>query len=202
MTRHTGREALTIAAVVVGNAAIQAALVIGDPVPAVDAWFVIATVASAACLMIAVWAVQLALSHRPPAGSARLAVTVVIAVIALAMGAIAWMPLMPILFALGAITLPAVAAGGAAVSGFRVFRRSPVRAALAVLAVIGLWGVGWLGALLLGFFVTGILAAFATWLVLGAAAVLGLALWTGMWERHGATPAGAAQPDVTRATIR
>lgn len=105
--------------------------------------------------------------------------------------------LLPVVVVAGLCVLPAAAAGRRAASGFSVFRRRPVRAAVATIAVLVAVSLVWLVALLTGFFVTGAAGAFATWLWSGVVAT-GLLAW---WARLGA-PESARPPARTEVTGR
>lgn len=184
-----------MAGIVLANAGVQAATVLGDPVPAAEARFAALVAGSLAAVVATVWAVQLLLSHRSWRASGILLAVVAIGVIAAALAGIAWEPLIVLVLLLGAVVLPGVAAGAGMGAGLRVFRSVPGRAILGALAVIVLCAVCWIAALMLGFFVTGPIAAFGTWVFFGAAGVAALAMWTRLWRRHGS---GHAASGVSR----
>lgn len=92
--------------------------------------------------------------------------------------------LVPVVVVLVLIVLPGVAARDqSAIAGLRPFRAAPVRAALlavgSLLVVIVLWIIG----LLLGFFVTGPVSAFVTWLAFGTTAAILVCAWTSISVR-------------------
>lgn len=86
-------------------------------------------------------------------------------------------PALPVVVVLACIVLPAVAAGQSPLHAFQVFRRTPGRAATAVVLTLIASGLLWLGALLLGFFVAGAASAFLTWALFGFGAVGFFRLW-------------------------
>ncbi len=191
----SGRQAGTVSAAVLANAAVQTLLLIGDPVPAVDAWFAVALALSITALVVAVAGVTAGVSGTgrghlrawPRVGLLgwALVLTVVTAASAVLSPPLA---LVPLLAAIVLLPAAAVAAGvGAAFRlAARVFRRAPVRAASTLLGAVVLLGLAWLAALLLGFFATGWPASLATWIVFGAVGALLLHLGARLVHRAGA----------------
>jgi len=79
--------------------------------------------------------------------------------------------------------LPAATSGERnALRGFRVFRRTPVRAILASVAVVVVAVLTWVVALVAGFFLTGALGGVVMWLWFGLVATLALLWWTHRYE--------------------
>lgn len=170
--------------VVLINAVLQAATVAPALTPEPGAGFLALAVASflafgAALAAVAAAARAAVVGGRMPwpqwwvwAGSA-------LAVLAVTASALLSPIAAPFAAVLALIVVPGIAAGDG-LAGLRVFARRPWRAILlaigSLLAIIALW----IGALLLGFFVTGALAAFATWLVCGAVAVVLVCAWTSL----------------------
>lgn len=167
---------------VVGNAVVQALLVIGDPdVTATPVFAVRVAVSALALLVCAVLVVG-----RP---SVRLVlwvagILVVWAVVALL---VPWAVVVPLA---GAAVLPAVADGAAhpVRETVGVVRRRPLASVLLAVGSLLVVLVSWLVALLLGFFVTGFAAALLTWLCFGAAGVV-VMRWVGALHHRGAEAA-------------
>lgn len=191
--RHTGDPTGTWRAVargwrvlvpaILGNAAVQALLVIGDPVSAPDPAFAARVAASAVALVLTIAVVTVgalaAVDGRPPAGGRgrrRLAPvagwTAVLGILAGAASVLAvWLG--PVVL-LGGLLLPAVAAGpgNPLPPTLRAVRAHPGRAVTILLGFGLLAAVSWVFALLLGLLVTGPIAAAATWVWFGAAATV------------------------------
>lgn len=169
---------MALAAIVVVHAAIQALLVLGDPVPSVDLVFVALALGSVAALVVASW---LAVRVLVGPGGGRLLVglsTLGVVVVASALSVLL-PPLALIALVLGLIIVPGVAVGDAR-EGFRAFRRAPVRHGLAIVVVVLVFVASWAIALLLGLLVTGFAAALATWLWFGLVGVVVLGSWVRM----------------------
>lgn len=164
--------------VVVGNAAVQAALVAGNPAPLPSPVFVLAVVASFVVLVLAV-AFTITAPRLP---RTRVLLSSTAAVLAVVGFSLLTPLLVPVGVALVLLVLPA-AAVGRPLSGFVVFRRGPVRTVLAVIAAMALVVLGWVVALLLGFFVTGVVASALTWLCFGVTGVV-LITWFGLRYRR------------------
>ena len=170
--------------VVVINAAIQALLVVGDPEPAASATFALLVIASfvVAALALAIVEANAGGSPRWP-GPALLLWSTLSVLFVVGMSVIS--PLLaPVAVLVGVLALAPIAAGERnPLAGFTVFAHSPVRSVFACLAALTLVLVCWLVSLLLGFFVTGPVAAAVTWLWFGATGVV-LACWFGVgWQR-------------------
>ena len=182
--------------VVLGNAVLQALLVVGDPVPAVSWSFALRTLLSVLGILVLVWLVvcwaRVAVDgdHRSgwslaPRRVAVLAWAAGFAVLAL-VADLVHVFLTPVALLPAGFLLPLVAAGsrhpvGAALASVR---EAPLGAAVRVLAFAVLGILGLVVALLLGFFVTGVLAAVLTWLWWGASAVLLACLFTEPGRPH------------------
>jgi hypothetical protein len=182
--------------VIIVHAAVQALLVLDDPTPGASSGFLLAASVSAIVLVAAVWlvAVLVVPSHRngtrpgrvvlapetpggvpvvlePEPGSVRhwrpvvLLRVIVLGVLAAASSLLS-PALVPVVLVLGAPLL---------VARPSVYLR-PIALLLTVFGLV-LAAVSWVGALALGFFVTGPVAAFATWLWFGGAAALLLRTW-------------------------
>lgn len=193
--RAVGRGWPVFVAGVVGNAAVQALLVFGDPVVEPGLGFAALVAASAASVVLTVAAVAIAalaaVDGRPLTGAGawrRLAPvagwTTALGLLA-AVGSVLVVWLGPLLLLAGPLLLPAVAAGSAhpTAAAVRAVRGSPGRTVIAVLAYLLLVAISWLIALLLGFLVTGPLAAAITWLWFGGAAVGVLCMWSSVFRR-------------------
>lgn len=177
--------------VIVGTAAIQAALVIGDPLPSPDLSFVLLTALSAAVTVLAValaaagaHAAVTRTSFRAP-GTA-LVVWSAVVVLGIAVVAVLLAAVTPLAILAGLVILPAAAAEQRnALRGFGVIARHPGRFVLTALAALALIIVSWLAAILLGFFVTGPLGAGLTWLWFGVIGTVLLSISTALSHRPG-----------------
>ncbi|GAY09037.1 hypothetical protein [Pseudonocardia sp. N23] len=181
-----------VAGAVVVAAGLQTLLVLPDPVPSLTWQFALLLAASVAVLLAAATVVAAAVARgdRPRFGRVLgvVAVLVVVAVAASLLHPLA----VPVVLAAGA-PVPVVAAAGPTGAWGAVARgvgRRPVGYVLRLLLGLALAVLGWVAALLLGLFVTGPLAAAATWLVMGALAALLLWAWSG-WARAAASSASA-----------
>jgi len=182
---------VVLGSVVVG-AAVQAATAVpglgtaSTPVLVADA--AVSVVALVLELALLAWATR-AIVHREPLGRLpgrlllwSLLVAVVTAIVALVLGAGVVLVLIAAL-----CVLPAAAAGERnAFKGFRVFRRTPVRAVVAALVTILVAGVTWVVALAAGLFLTGALGGLVMWLVFGVLLALLLLWWTRLAARAAA----------------
>lgn len=179
--------------VVLVHAAVQALLVVADPVPALDAGFLALLAASAVAVLLATWLTLGSVAARTAGGTARrprptaLLWVLVVGVAAVAASLLAtW--LLPVVLALDAFLLPVAATGdGNPVAGaWRTIRHAPVRAVLLVLAALVVAAVSVVVALLLGFFVTGWMSAGLLWVWLGAAGTVLLGRYCALAARVGA----------------
>lgn len=175
--------------VIVIGAVIQAGTAASMATPAFSWWFsamVAVSLASATCSLALTASTAAAHSNHPAHWPAR----AVWAAAALLVLATAWLAVLaPILvpFALlaGALLLTPIAATPADAaqrpwSGFHLFRARTAHAVALSLLTLAAIGALWLGALLLGLFVTGVVGAFAVWLIFGIAGTILLASWSGL----------------------
>lgn len=187
-----GTTALASVAVVVLNAAIQAALVAVAP-PLASSAVGLLTAAASAVALLAGAAILWLLPRRPaasadttpagasgpaftdsspPTGRVRIAWVVGSGVVCGVVAVVA-----PYLLPLTvAVACWVTAAAGLRAAG-RLVARHPIRFALLTLLTIAAVVLVWLAALLLGLFVTGWPAAALTWLLAGAAAALLVPAW-------------------------
>lgn len=170
--------------VVLINAVVQAATVAPALTPVPGAGFLALAVGSFLAFSAALAAV---------AAAARAAVTggrmpwphwwvwigSALAVLAVTASALLSPLAVPVAAVLALVVVPGIAAGDG-LAGVRVFARRPWRAILLAIGSLLAIVVLWIAALLLGFFVTGAIAAFATWLVSGAVAVMLVCAWTSL----------------------
>lgn len=175
--------------VIVATAAIQAAVVIGDPLPSPDLSFVLLTALSAAVTVLAV-ALAAAGAHaavtrtRFRAPGTALVVWSAVVVLGIAVVAVLLAAVAPLAIVAGIVMLPAAAAEQRnAFRGFAVIARHPGRFVLTAFAALALIVVSWLAAILLGFFVTGPLAAGLTWLWFGFVGTYLLCVATALYHR-------------------
>ena len=186
------------AAVIVGNAAAQTALVAANPVPQARWGFGALAAASLFALVAAVWlTVQAAIGGREHwrAGLAWSA-----GVVLLAAAAAVLLPLAtPVILIVGLLVLPAAADGehNPVAAGLRTLRQAPLRATLALIGAAAAIATTWLVALLLGFFLTGTPAAFATWLWAGLAMTVVVRGFAGVRHvRSGAAYSSQGRPST------
>lgn len=180
--------------VVVVNAAVQAVLVAGDPVPTTSVTFAALVVVSSAAVVLTVAALTAAAQQAAAGGRwwtapPRLRLVGWTLGIAVLVGAVAvavpWVT--PPLLVLGAAPLAAVAAGRHARDGWAPWRQAPIRTTLTTVALAGLAMLSWPVALVLGFFVTGTAGAAATWLWFGVVAALVSTVWATAVRRWSAS---------------
>lgn len=161
--------------VTVGSAALQTALLAADPIPEARWGFAALAMLSLLGLIAALWlTVHIAfggLQHWRAGLAWSAGIVVLSAVVALFA---IWAT--PVVLLLGLIVLPAAAAGASnpVAAGFAPLRRSPIRFVAMIFGALVAIGATWIVALVLGFFLTGLAAAFATWLWIGI--VLSVAL--------------------------
>lgn len=185
--RTVGRGWRVFVPAVVGNAVIQAACVAPASTPAVDLGFLVLTLVSfAAC------AATLALIARAADASTNGSrgwwpgwttwVGASVMTLAIALSSLASPVIVPFVTMVALVLLPGIAARDRhPLSGFGVFRPHPVRATLLAVGSLVLVIVAWVVALLLGFFITGPVSAFATWLIFGAVGVILICGWTSLY---------------------
>ena len=184
------RRVLLLAAVVLVNAVVQALCVIPGVTPAASPAFGALLAASLLALLAASTATLVLVGDpgppRPRVLRALAAATLALVIVG-ALAVLSTATLIPALLVAFVIAAPAGNADAVPWSGPRAFLWHPVRAVL--LAVVTLLGLVLLlvAALLFGFFVTGWLGSFATWVVAGA---LGAALARG-WARLARRPRGS-----------
>lgn len=174
------KRVLLIAAVVLGNAVAQALCVIPGLTPAASVGFVSLLAGSVLSLVAAVTGVVVLVGapgpSRPRVVRALAAVVVGLVVVG-ALAIVSTATLIPALLVAFVVVSPAGNADATAGSGLRAFAWHPVRAVLlAVLTALAIV-VLVVAALLLGFFVTGWLGSFATWVVVGAVGAVLVRAW-------------------------
>ncbi|MGV8874728.1 MAG: hypothetical protein ACOH2Q_19520 [Rhodococcus sp. (in: high G+C Gram-positive bacteria)] len=189
------RGSVVLAAVVVVSALIQALTVLGDPVPTSSLGFAGSVLASAAAVVLALWitastALDVADGNASGAtGRAWRRPRVLLWCVILTAVAVVLAILFPLLsvvvIVVALLTLPAACDGSRNPIGaaLHTVRRYPGRSAIAVVVTILAYLLGWVVALLLGFFVTGVVAAFVTWLWFGATAAVLLVYWSRLYRR-------------------
>lgn len=177
--------------VVVGNAVVQAATTVPFLTPGEGLGFVALAVVSAAALVVgAVLIVAAAAAVAGVAGVSgsrvrmprRLWLAASVSVVLVGTAAVTLYPLVPVVLTLAFIVLPGLARGELS-SGFVAFVSHPGRAVLLTVLTLLTVALLWVGALLLGFFITGAVSAALTWLAFGAAAVELAKAWAAMAER-------------------
>ena len=185
--------------VAVVSALVQALTVLGDPVPTSSAGFAGLVLASAAAVVLALSitaSTALDVVDSNASGALRrawrrprvLVWCVVLTLLAVALAIL--FPLLPVIVILVALLiLPAVADGQKNVSraASATVRQSPGRCAVAVVVTVAAYLLGWVVALVLGFFVTGVVASFMTWLWVGATTAALLVYWSRLYRRAALT---------------
>ena len=170
-------------------AVIQSATVLANPQPAPELLFSLLVAAS---LVVTIGAVAIAteaalagVDGRPihaPAGRVLLWTSVIVVAVVVVSVLLAVVTPLAIAFAL--VLLPAVADGRRnPLHGLVVFTRHPGRAIVFALLALLVIALSWVVALLLGFFVTGPLAAGVTWLWFGLVGTLLLCAATSLYRR-------------------
>lgn len=170
--------------VVLINAVVQAATVAPALTPEPGAGFLALAAASflafsAASAAVAVAARAAVVGGRMPWPRWWVWFGSALAVLAMTASALLSPIAVPFAAVLALVVMPGIAAGDG-LAGVRVFARRPWRAILLSIGSLLSIVVLWVGALLLGFFITGAIAAFATWLVSGAIAVVLVGAWTSL----------------------
>jgi hypothetical protein len=191
--RIAGRAWRVLVPVVLVNAAVQAVTVAFGLTPAIEFAFVLLALLSFAALTASL-AVIAAAAHAAATTTTTtrrfrwpgwwMWAGAALATLAITASGLASPLLVPVVVVLALIVLPGVAARDQSwIAGLRMFRAAPVRASLlafgSLLVVIVLWIIG----LLLGFFVTGAISAFVTWLAFGATAAILVCAWTSISVR-------------------
>lgn len=204
MTSARGAWLAILGTVVVG-AAVQAATAVpglgtaSTPVLVLDV--VLSGVALVLELALLAWAVR-AVVHRAPLGrpSGVLLLWALLVVLLTALVAVVLGAAVALVLVVGLCVLPAAAAGERnALRGFRVFRRTPVRAVVAALVALLVAGVTWVVALAAGLFLTGALGGLVMWLAFGVVLALLLLWWTRLAARAEALPASVPEEPVPAA---
>ncbi|MCJ1706178.1 hypothetical protein [Microbacterium sp. VKM Ac-2923] len=187
------RRAAVLAAVVLAHAAVQALCVVPGLTPAASPAFLGLVGASVAAL-VAASTVVLVRAGEPGEESVRrraaraVAAVVVALLIVGALAVISAPAVVPAVVVAFVIAAPAGNGGATALDGLRAFARHPLRSVLLALATL-------LGVMLLavaafawGFFVTGALGAFATWVVTGSVGTVLVRAWARRAVRPPARP--------------
>jgi hypothetical protein len=167
---------LTTAAVL-GNAALQALLVVGRPATALDVGFVLRTVASAVAIILLGAILANAADAAVDARRVRMGRPPVLAwstiVVVLAAGSWVLTPFAaPFVIVAGLVLRPVGEPPRPAVRALR-----PFPAVLAALLTIVLALLSWVAGLVCGFFVTGPLGTFLAWTFAGIALAVTVAVW-------------------------
>ncbi|KZF07199.1 MAG: hypothetical protein WBD41_00880 [Rhodococcus sp. (in: high G+C Gram-positive bacteria)] len=168
--------------IILVGALIQALLVVGDPVPTVSWWFSVKAVASALVLIVTIWLTMGFAAHTNSRFSLRLLLSVTVAVICgVAAGVLN--PILALVVALVSLPVLSAAAAGPLRSVARTIRFAPLRAFFGLAWAAVLIIVNVVAALVLGFFVTGPVAAGITWLVFGISATSLATYWASLHRR-------------------
>jgi hypothetical protein len=176
------RGLLTYAPIIVVGAVIQALLVLGDPVPTTSWWFSVRVLASALVLILALWLTMGFAAHTDGRSSPRLLLAVTVAVLC---GIVAGIlnPILPLLVALISLPVLSAVAAGPLRAVTRTITFAPIRTFLGFAGATVLIIVNVVAGLVLGFFVTGVVAAGITWLVFGTSAAILATYWASLHRR-------------------
>lgn len=182
------RRALLVAAVVLVHAVIQALCVIPGLTPAASPGFLGLLAASVLTFVAATTAVVALVGGSGARWLRALTAVVLALVIVGALAVVSSTTLLPALLVAFVFVSSAGTPDATAWSGPRAFEWHPVRAILLATVTATVLVLLPVAALLCGFFVTGWLGSFATWVVIGALA----ALLVRAWARLAVRPRGAA----------
>ncbi|QII01709.1 hypothetical protein BH92_19175 [Rhodococcoides fascians A21d2] len=189
------RGSVVLAAVVVVSALIQALTVLGDPVPTSSLGFAGLVLASVAAVILALWiTASTALDVVDGNASGALSrawrrpVVLVwcVGLTGVAVALAILFPLLPAVVILVALLLLPAAVDGHRnpfVGALHTVQRSSGRCAVAAVVTTLAYVLGWVVTLVLGFFVTGVVAAFLTWLWFGTTAAVLLVYWSRLYRR-------------------
>lgn len=177
------RRVLLLAAVVLANAVAQALWVLPGVTPSVAPLFLALLAASVLSLVAAATAVVVLVGGAGARWRRSLAAVVLALVIVGVLAVLSSATLIPAALVAFVFVSPAGNPDVTAWSGPRSFARHPVRAILlAVVTSVALVVLA-VAALLFGFFVTGWLGSFATWVVVGAVAAVLARAWAQVASR-------------------
>ena len=182
------RRVLLIAAVVLANAVAQALCVIPGSTPAVTPLFLGLLAASVLSLVAAATAVVVLVGG--PRWTRALAAVVIALVIVGALAVMSSATLIPAVLVAFVFVSSAGNPDATTWSGPRAFAWHPVRAVLLAVVTLVALVLFAVAALLFGFFLTGWLGSFATWVVVGAVA----AVLAGAWARLAVRPRVGSAP--------
>ncbi|MGC0368650.1 hypothetical protein [Microbacterium sp. SLBN-111] len=177
------KRVLLIAAVVLGNAVVQALCVLPGATPSVDPLFLALLAASVLSLVASATAVVALVGGSGARWLRALAAVVLALAIVGALAVLSSATLIPAALAAFVFVSPAGNPDATAWSGPRAFAWHPVRAILLAIVTLVALVVLAVAALLLGFFVTGWLGSFATWVLVGAVAALLARAWAQVASR-------------------
>ncbi|MDI9915661.1 hypothetical protein [Rhodococcus sp. IEGM 1379] len=176
------RGLLTYVPTILVGAVIQALLVLGDPVPTTSWWFAARVLASASVLILSLWLTMSFAAHTDTPFSSRLLLAATVTVLC---GIVAGIlnPILPLLVAVMSLPVLSAAAAGPLKEVTRTITFAPIRTSLGLAGSAVLIIVNVVAGLLLGFFVTGVVAAAITWLVFGISATILATHWASLHRR-------------------
>ena len=176
------RGLLVYVPTIVMGSVIQALLVVGDPVPTTTWSFAARVLASASVLVLVLWLTIGFAAHTDAGFSPRLLLAVTVAVLcAIVVGILN--PILALLVALISLPVLSAAAAGPVKAVTRTITFAPIRTSLGLAGSAMLIIVNVVAGLLLGFFVTGVVAAAITWLVFGISATILATHWASLHRR-------------------
>jgi hypothetical protein len=178
--------------VVLGLAAAQALLILGEPATALEPGFVLRVSGSIVALALAGWLLTLAATAAADGSSLKLdhpgiAFWAATAAITASASWIVSPILTPLVLVVVLFLMPASAREHPLRTGLRAARRHPWRATGAVLVTLLLSVIGWVAGLIFGFFVTGPRGTFLAWTVAGVTASVVIAMWASLLRRPAAS---------------
>ncbi|MBQ7803963.1 hypothetical protein [Rhodococcus sp. (in: high G+C Gram-positive bacteria)] len=185
------RTLLTYVPVILVGAMFQALLILGDPVATTSWWFSVRVLASALVLILMLWLTMGLATHTNTRFSPRLLLAVTVTVLC---GIVAGIPnpILPLLVALISLPVLSAVAAGPVKAVAQTIAFAPIRTFLGLAGSAALIIANMAAGLLLGFFVTGVVAAAITWLVFGISATILAVYWASL-HRRAHTPCRVAQ---------
>ena len=196
MWRAVARGARVFLPALLGLVAVQVLLLLSNPVPALNWGFVALTVGSLLAVVLATTLSASAAVAAVSGGPSGIRTVPAVFGWALLTGlltavvAVAELPLTPVVLLLAIPGLPALAAGQPVMTGYRRIARLPWHYLFAALLTVALMVLSWALALVLGVFLTGLLAAAALWLWLGVCLIVLLCLFSSLYRRAAGDPVG------------
>ncbi|MFD6517929.1 hypothetical protein [Rhodococcus sp. NPDC060176] len=155
---------------------------VGDPVPTATWSFAARVLASVSVLVLVLWLTIGFATHTDARFSPRLLLAVTVTVLC---GIVAGIlnPILPLLVAVISLPVLSAAAAGPVKEVTRTITFAPIRTSLGLAGSAVLIIANVVAGLLLGFFVTGVVAAAIAWLVFGISATILATHWASLHRR-------------------